>query len=294
MNFSKGEEPLFGAIEAGGTKFVCGIGTCPEDLTVRTVRTGEPDPTMAEVIDFFLEHRAVEAIGVGSFGPIDRFRGQITSTPKIPWRNYDICGVLRAALGVPVGFDTDVNAALLAEAHWGAGRGLSDFVYLTVGTGIGGGAMVNGEVLHGTMHAEMGHLRIPHDSARDPFPGVCPYHGDCLEGLASGPAMKARWNASPESLPAAHAAWDLEAHFLALGLASLACTLAPQRILLGGGVAQQVHLLELTRMELARLLNGYITAPELCPPLLGSRAGVLGGLILAKEQRDSIKSDSSS
>jgi fructokinase len=192
---------------------------------------------------------------------------------------------------VPVGFDTDVNGAALAEARWGAARGFADFIYLTVGTGIGGGAMVNGKLLHGLLHPEMGHLRIPHDRARDPYPGACPFHGDCLEGLASGPALRARWKMAPRELPSAHPAWALEAEYLALGLHNLVCTLSPRRIVIGGGVLHQPCLLPMVRAELARLLNGYIEAVEIVEemesflvlPELGDRAGVLGALVLAEE-----------
>lgn len=273
---------MWGAIEAGGTKFICGVGTGAGDLTAIRVPTTSPDATIADVIRYFRQH-PIQALGIGSFGPIDRARGWITSTPKTGWQNYDIVGRIRDALGVPVGFDTDVNAAALAEARWGAGRGLTDFVYVTVGTGIGGGAVVNGALLHGAAHAEMGHMRIPHDRSRDPFPGSCSYHGDCLEGLASGPAIEVRWGMPGESLAPDHRAWHLEAHYLALATANLACTLAPQRIILGGSVMRHPHLLDLIRSELAELLNGYIGAPELVLPQLGERAGVLGALILAEQ-----------
>ena len=274
---------MFGAIEAGGTKFVCGVGTGPEDLKVEHIATTTPDRTMGEVIAFFERQGAIEALGIGCFGPIDRVRGQITSTPKLAWQNYEIVAAIRAALNVPVAFDTDVNAAAVGEARWGSGRGLTDFLYLTIGTGIGGGAFVNGGVLHGTAHAEMGHVRIPHDRIRDPFPGCCPYHGDCLEGLASGPAIEARWDRKPESLAAEHPVWALEAHYLAEGVANLTCAFAPQRIVMGGGIMRQPHLLDLVASELRKLLNGYVPAPELVRPGLGERSGVLGALAMAQE-----------
>jgi fructokinase len=190
-----------------------------------------------------------------------------------------------------VGFDTDVNAAALGEARWGAAQGLSDFLYLTVGTGIGGGAVVNSRVLHGLLHPEMGHIRIPHDLTKDPYRGCCPYHGDCLEGLASGPAMEERWRAPADRLPVGHAAWRLEAHYLALALNTWVCTLSPQRVLLGGGVMQQPHLFDMIRKELAEILNGYIQMTEITEandrfvtaPQLGARAGVLGALALAEQ-----------
>ena len=288
---------MFGGIEAGGTKFICGIGTGPDDLETIRIPTTSPEATIQAAVAFFRgpRGRGLRAAGIGSFGPVDLrpaslTYGHITSTPKLAWANFDLAGAVRRALGIPIGFDTDVNAAALGEARWGAAQGLSDFLYLTVGTGIGGGAIVHGRVLHGMLHPEMGHIRIPHDTAQDPYPGCCPYHGDCLEGLASGPAMEARWGTPARELPPGHPAWPLEAHYLALGLATWVCTLSPQRIILGGGVMQQPHLFDLIREELLRLLNGYIQIEEvtgsldrfIIPPRLGSRAGVLGALVLAE------------
>ena len=288
---------LFGCIEAGGTKFVCGVGTGPDDLRCSTFPTTTPAATMEKVVAFFREQKArnLNAVGVGSFGPIDLHPesatfGFITSTPKAEWQNFDLAGTLQRGLDIPIGFDTDVNAAAAGEARWGAGRGIADFLYLTVGTGIGGGAMVNGEVIHGLLHPEMGHIHIPHDLQADPYPGACPYHKDCLEGLAAGPAMQARWGVPPAQLPAEHPGWALEARYLALGLATWVCTLSPERMILGGGVMQQPHLFPMVRQELVRLLNGYIHAPALLsavdqyvvPPELGNRAGALGALVLAE------------
>ena len=287
---------MFGGIEAGGTKFVCGIGTGPEDLHIEQFPTSSPDITLKNVAAFFKGAGAgAQGVGIGSFGPIDLNRssatyGYITSTPKPGWANYNLAGMIQQALGVPVWFETDVNAALLGETAWGAAKGLLDAVYLTVGTGIGGAAMVFGQRVHGLVHPEMGHLRIPHDLARDPFPGVCPYHGDCLEGLASGPAMQARWGVPAGTLPPGHPGWELEAHYLALGLVNLTFTLSPERILLGGGVMQQRHLFEMIRNEFALLLNKYIQHTEVLdhldrfiqPPALGSRSGILGCLLLGQ------------
>lgn len=288
---------LFGCIEAGGTKFVCGVGTSPDDLQTTTVPTSSPAATIEKIVAFFREKagRGLSAVGVGAFGPVDLRPesptfGFITSTPKAEWQQYDLAWTLYRALGVPIGFDTDVNAAAAGEARWGAGRGIPNFLYLTVGTGIGGGAMVNGEVIHGLLHPEMGHIRIPHDLASDPYPGACPYHQDCLEGLASGPAMQARWGVPAQHLPADHPGWTLEARYLALGLATWVCTLSPERILLGGGVIQQNRLFPMIRKELLRLLNGYVHARALLeeidsyvvPPQLGNRAGVLGAMVLAE------------
>jgi fructokinase len=288
---------LFGAIEAGGTKFVCGIGTGPEDLRLVSFPTAAPATTLDQIVDYFRKEAgsALNAVGVGAFGPVDLRPesptfGYITSTPKPDWQHYDLAGTLQRALDVPVGFDTDVNAAAAGEARWGAGRGIPDFLYLTVGTGIGGGAMVNGEVIHGLLHPEMGHIRVPHDLNQDPFPGCCPYHKDCLEGLASGPAIEARWGTPAPKLPADHPAWTLEARYLAMGLATWICTLSPERILLGGGVMQQKAIFPMLRKELLSLLNGYIRVPAILeridtyvvPPQLGNRAGVMGALVLAE------------
>lgn len=289
---------MFGAIEAGGTKFVCAVGSKPEDLKITQLPTTAPGATTASAVAFLREHSGdeLQAVGIGSFGPVDLCPssptfGYITSTPKSGWQNYDIAGAVGRALGVPVGFDTDVNAAALGEARWGAAQSVSDFLYLTIGTGIGGGAVVNGRVLHGLLHPEMGHIRIPHDWQRDPYAGCCPFHGDCLEGLASGPAMQQRWGTPAQDLPGNHPAWALEAHYLALGLANWVCTLSPRRIVLGGGVMQQSWLFAMIRGELARLLNGYVRAKELTesldqyvvPPKLRNRAGIVGALVLAEQ-----------
>lgn len=292
---------LFGGIEAGGTKFVCGVGNDPETLReVRRFPTTTPEETLGEAIAYFRAIQAggdtLRAVGVASFGPVDPAPGSatfgyITSTPKPGWANTDVVGTLQAALNVPLGFDTDVNGAALGEYRWGAAQSLEAVVYLTVGTGIGGGALVNGRLLHGLAHPEMGHLRVPHDLAADPFPGVCPYHGDCLEGLASGPALAARWGQRAETLPEAHPAWDLEAHYVALGVVNLILTLSPQRVILGGGVMQAVHMLPRVRREVLVLLNGYVAVPALTEaidsylvaPGLGDRAGVLGAIALAEQ-----------
>ena len=225
-------------------------------------------------------------MGIGSFGPIDPnpkspTYGYITSTPKRNWKNCDFAGAVGRALGVPVAFDTDVNAAALAEFQWGAGCGIGSFIYVTVGAGIGGGAMEEGRLLHGRLHSEMGHIRIPHDRLHDPFPGICPYHGDCLEGLAAGPAIEARWGQPGGLLPDGHPAWDLEAEYLALGIVNWTCTLAPERIILGGGVLRRAELFPKVRVRVAELLNHYVETPEIVPAELGMRAGVLGAIALA-------------
>jgi fructokinase len=277
----------FGGIEAGGTKFICGIGSGPENLHRIEFPTTATRETISRAIAFFREH-TVAALGIACFGPVDLTKGSptyghITSTPKPAWRNFDIVGEMTRALDVPVAIDTDVNGAALGEVRWGAAQGLSDALYLTVGTGIGGGAMVGGQLLHGLGHPEMGHVRIPHDLATDPFPGCCPYHDDCLEGLASGFAIEKRWGARGEALPENHPGWELEAHYLALGLMNWVCTLSPKRIILGGGVMRCRELLPLVRRKLKEMLNGYVQAPEIVAPALGDNAGVLGAIALAQQ-----------
>jgi fructokinase len=280
--------PVFGAIEAGGTKFVCAIGTGPDDLKTTRIPTGRPEETVARAVRWFRTQDEIRGLGIASFGPVDLDPdsptwGHITATPKVEWRGFDLAGTVRGELGVPVAFDTDVNAALLGETVWGAARGgVTSCIYLTVGTGIGGGACVRGKFLNGVTHPEMGHIRVPHDRTADPFAGICPFHGDCLEGLASGPAIAARWGARAEDLAADHPAWALEAEYLARGLASLTLVLSPALVLLGGGVMQQAQLFPFVRERLARLLAGYVPAPEVLPPLLGQAAGISGAIALAR------------
>src|SRR5258705_6640293 len=229
---------LYGGIEAGGTKFVCATGTDPNDLDRTTFPTTTPEETIGRAIEFFRARPSVSSIGIASFGPLDldpgsALYGHITSTPKAGWRNTDIAGAVGRALGVPVHIDTDVNAAALAEERWGAAQGVDDVVYLTIGTGIGGGALVGGKLVHGLVHPEMGHMRVPHDPVADPYRGICPFHGDCLEGLASGPAIEQRWGSRAEQLPADHPAWRLEARYLAAGVVNIICTLSPRRVIMG-------------------------------------------------------------
>lgn len=279
---------LFGAIEAGGTKFVVAVGTGPDDLLSAEIPTTSPAATVAEAVAWLSSRSAgcLSAVGIGAFGPVDLNAGSpsygfITSTPKSAWRNFNLAGAVRDGLGVPTPITTDVNAAVLGEARWGAARDVSHCLYLTVGTGIGGGAILDGRVLHGLTHPEMGHVRIPRDPA-DAFAGVCPYHRDCLEGLASGPAIEARWGVRGENLPPDHPAWALEARYLAYAIANYVCTLSPERILLGGGVMRQGCLYPAIRTELERVLAGYLEKiPAVVPPQLGERAGVLGALALA-------------
>ena len=291
--------PLYGGIEAGGTKFVCAVGTGPDDIRA-AIRypTATPEDNISRAVAFFARHTAgepLDAIGIASFGPIDPDPdsptfGYLTTTPKPGWAHTDFAGQIHRALGLPVGFDTDVNVAALGECRWGAAQGLDTFIYLTIGTGIGGGGMANGKLIHGLMHPEMGHIRIPHDRVRDPYEGYCSYHGDCLEGLACGPAIEDRWGQAAETLPANHEAWKLEAHYLALGLVNFMLVLSPQRIVMGGGVMEQRQLFPMIRREVSQLLNSYLQSPAvgkqidqyIVPAQLGSRAGVLGAIRLAE------------
>lgn len=265
-------------IEAGGTKFVCVLGDeTGAVFDSLEILTETPDITLAAVRAFIRKHHLeapIDAIGVGAFGPIDRDPaspqyGFITSTPKLAWRQCDVVGALHAEFRLPIGFDTDVNAAALGEFYWGHGRGCKHILYLTVGTGIGGGVILNSKVQHGVMHAELGHVLIPHDRVKDPFAGICPNHRDCLEGLASGPAIKARWQVnSALELAADHPAWDLEADYLAYAMANYILCFSPERIILGGYIQNSsVQHIEKTIVLAA----------------LGQEAGNIGALALAKE-----------
>lgn len=288
--------PLFGGIEGGGTKFVCSVGSRPDDIR-EEIRfpTTTPKETLEQAIAFFKGYEGLAAIGIACFGPLDPNPGSVTfgqilPTPKPGWTGADIVGALREAFHLPIGFDTDVNGAALGELNWGAAQGLDTFIYLTVGTGIGGGAYVNGKLLHGLLHPEMGHLPLPHDLGQDPFKGVCPFHGDCFEGLASGVAMEKRWGQPAAALPPEHPAWDLEAQYIAQAMASYIYILSPQRILIGGGVGQNEHLLKKIQQKTRSLLNGYVQSSAILeniqdyivPPGLGNRSGVMGALALAQ------------
>jgi fructokinase len=281
----------YGGVEAGGTKWVCAIGTGPDDLhALTTFPTTTPAETLERTAAFFTQNGGVAAVGVGSFGPLDLARGRITTTPKPGWAGTEVVSALELALGVPVAFDTDVNAAALGEQRWGAAEGLDTFCYLTVGTGIGGGIIARNRLLHGLLHPEVGHMLIPHDRERDPFAGVCPFHGDCFEGLASGSSILERWGRPGEELTDRREVWGLESEYLALGVVNVICTVSPERVILGGGVMKQPALLPLVRTRVQELLAGYVSAPELSDgigaylvtPALGDRAGVLGALELAR------------
>jgi fructokinase len=290
---------LYGGIEAGGTKFICMVGSGPDDIRSEIrFPTTNPDESFGKAIAFFKEQivkTPLKAIGVGSFGPLDLDKasptyGYITSTPKPGWSQIDFVGRFNNSLQLPVAFDTDVNAAALGEFKWGNTGAHEPFVYYTIGTGIGGGGFLNGSPMHGLLHPEMGHIRIPHDIQIDPFPGSCPYHHDCFEGLASGGAIFKRLGIKGEELPENHPAWDLEANYIALALMNTICTLSPRRIVLGGGVMQQKMLFPMIRKKVVDLLNGYVMSPSITrdiesyiiPPALGNRSGVLGAIALAQ------------
>ena len=289
-----------GGIEAGGTKFVCLVGSATGEVLQREqFPTTTPDETVARAIAFFetvvRSGTQLDAIGIASFGPVelrsdDPNFGSIVSTPKPGWSFTDLVGPVQAAFDVPVAIDTDVNGAAVAEGRWGAARGLEHFVYFTIGTGIGGGAIVAGRPIHGLVHTEMGHLAIPRQPD-DAFAGVCPFHGDCFEGLASGSAIASRWGVRAEDMDAATwiRAVDLEARYIAAGVRNVVYALAPQRIIIGGGVSSLPELFPGIRSHLAATLGDYPGLPEhtrddfVVPPGLGPLAGPLGAIALAAD-----------
>lgn len=279
---------LFGGIETGGTTWELVVGTAPDDVRAETsIPTTLPEETIAGAVEFFRDAGPVDAVGIGSFGPVDVRAGSptwgwVTTTPKPGWAYTDVAGPVGRELGVPVAFDTDVNAAALGEHRWGAAQGLETFAYVTVGTGIGGGGMARGQLLHGLVHPEVGHLRIP-DDPDDGFAGACPFHGDCWEGLAAAPALEARWGRPPHELPDDAAIWALEARYLALGLVAIVSVLSPEAILLGGGVMRRTGLREHVAHEVETLLAGYVEAPPIVAPALAPRSGVLGAVALAAD-----------
>ena len=292
-------EEIYGGIETGGTKVVCVLAKGKDILEKHVFPTTTPDETIRKIVGFFSNTRSKpKGVGISSFGPLDinpssPTFGHITSTPKPGWANTDLVTPLEKALGVPVFIDTDVNGAALGEFVWGSAQELDTFIYLTIGTGIGGGGMVNGKLMHGLMHPEMGHIRIPHDKEKDPFEGVCPFHGDCFEGLASGPAMKERWGVPAEKLSKDHPAWALEAEYISYALVNYITTLSPEKIILGGGVMHQPGLIAPIQNKVKDLMNDYILHPLLqgkieefiVPPELGDDVGVLGAVALAMQGR---------
>jgi fructokinase len=287
---------LYGGVETGGTWCVCALGTGPGELrALEKFPTAAPAETLDRIVSFFASHPKPAAIGIGSFGPVDVDRdsatwGHVTTTPKPGWQHTPVATIVRDRLQVPVAFDLDVTASALGEARWGAGRGVPSLCYLTVGTGIGAGLLIAGRPLHGLIHPEVGHLRIPHDRERDPFDGVCPIHGDCWEGLASGHAIQQRWERPAPELADDHPAWALEAEYVALGILSIVMVASPHRVIAGGGVMERTVLLPMVRTRLGELVAGYLDTPLLgadveryvVAPALGDEAGVLGAIALAQ------------
>lgn len=291
--------PVYGGVEGGGTKLVCVVGTGPGDVrATQRIATGPPGPTIAAAVGFFREvlagGMALQAIGLAWFGPVELRRehpafGHVTSTPKPGWSGVDVVGPFREALGLPIGFAHDVGGAALAEGRWGAARGSGDFVYLTLGTGIGGAAVAGGQLLGGLGHPEMGHVAVPRHPG-DAFAGTCPFHGDCWEGLGAGPAIGARFGRPTETLEGTERerAADLAGYYLAAGVRSLTYVLAPARVVVGGGLASMPGVLEAARRHLEAQLAGYPGLPEhvaeafLVPAGLGDMAGPLGALAVAE------------
>ncbi len=274
------------AIEAGGTKFVCGIVTSEGELIERiTIPTTGPEETMKAVIDYF-KTKEFSCMGIGSFGPIDlnknsKTYGYITATPKLKWKHYNIVGKLKEHFSCPIGFDTDVNGAALGELMFGAAKDVNSCVYLTVGTGIGGGAVIDRKTVSGLMHPEMGHILIKRHP-EDKYEGTCPYHKDCLEGLAAGPAIEKRFGKPGAELNDNEKVWELESYYLAQGLMNYVLTMSPEKIIMGGGVMHHEGLHQQVHQQLIKLLNDYVGAEELfkdnyvCPPKLGDNAGIIG------------------
>jgi fructokinase len=290
------EQKLYGSIEAGGTKFIAAIMRGPNEImSSARFDTVSPEVTIGSVIEWLkranMEYGPFSAIGIASFGPLELHRiapnwGYITSTTKPGWSNSDFAGRVEREMKLPIGFDTDVNGAALAESRWGAGQGQRISVYITVGTGIGGGAIVDGRPLVGLSHPEMGHIRPVRHADDTDFRGICPFHGDCLEGLASGPAIMARWGASLSDLPPDHPAHGIIAYYLAQMAVTLQSIMEPGRIILGGGVMGAPGLLERVQNEAERLGAGYFrgaTAKIIVAPGLGEKSGILGGLALAMD-----------
>lgn len=290
---------LLAGVELGGTKCVCILGTGPDDIRAQErLATTDPASTLSRIESILdgwrAQHGAFSALGVASFGPLDLKPGSpthgfIMATTKPVWAHTDVAGRLARKLRVPVEVDTDTNGAALAEGQWGAAQGLKNFAYITVGTGVGVGLIVNGGTVFGCNHTELGHLRVARP-AGDDWPGACTFHGACVEGLASGPAIEARVGMSADRIPADHAVWGSVAYALGQLLHGLVLSTAPERILIGGGVmSSQAHLFPRVRQELQRSLNGYVEVDEVMkgldryvvPPGLGTQAGPLGALALA-------------
>ena len=254
---------LFGALEAGGTKMVCAIGDENGNILERvSIPTGTPENTMPPMIEFF-KGKGISALGIGCFGPVDLDKksptyGYITSTPKLAWTNYPIVAEFEKALGIPVGFDTDVNAAALGEATWGCTKDVENSIYITIGTGVGVGVIANGKPYHGMIHPEGGHILLSRHP-QDPMVGSgCPFHENCMEGLAAGPSLEKRWGVKGAELSERMEVWEMEAWYIGQAITNYIMMLSPERIICGGGVMHQPCLLPLIRKEVERQMNGYI------------------------------------
>lgn len=290
---------MFGAIEAGGTKFNCALANAAGEVVVKTqFPTRDPQTTMHDVIDFFdaaqRQHGAMRSIGIGSFGPINidpssAEYGRFLKTPKPGWSHFDFMAALKAHYTVPIVFETDVNAAVLAESKAGAGMGCADIVYVTIGTGVGGGIISGGHLIKGQIHPEVGHMLLPRHPEDLNFAGACPFHGGCLEGLAAGPAMKARWSVPAETLSDDHIAWDIQAHYLAAMSINLTSMLSPQKIILGGGVSQKDGLIDRVGQRFVAMWGDYLPLPfesvsdYIVLPKLAPEAGLIGAIMLAQQ-----------
>lgn len=291
---------FYGAIELGGTKINVLIADAQnQPVAKKVIPTLSPDETIADIVNFFkntltTEDIKLEAIGVGSFGPLDlnpdsKTYGYITSTPKSGWQFLNIKGKIESSLGIKVVIDTDVNTAALGEYSFKSMQPIKNMVYITIGTGIGAGFIINGELVHGLVHPEFGHIHIPHDKRIDPFPGICPYHRDCFEGLASGPALTERWRIPADEIPQDHMAWDLEGEYIAYALSNLICTISPEKIILGGGVMHRYYLYDIVRSKTANIINRYIRSKYLEESIgdyiiatrLKNESGLIGALCLA-------------
>ncbi|MCY7981696.1 ROK family protein [Bacillus inaquosorum] len=286
---------MLGGIEAGGTKFVCAVGK--EDGTIIDrveIPTTMPDETIEKVIQYFRQF-SLQAIGIGSFGPVDTDKtnktyGTITATPKAGWRHYPFLQTVKNEMKIPVGFNTDVNAAALGEFLFGEAKDLDSCLYMTIGTGIGAGAIVEGRLLQGLSHPEMGHIYIRRHPD-DVYQGKCPYHKDCFEGLASGPAIEARWGKKAADLAHINQVWELEGYYIAQALAQYILILAPKKIILGGGVMNQKQVFPYIYQYVPKIMNSYLNFSELSesinsyivPPRLGRNAGIIGTLVLADQ-----------
>lgn len=279
-------DQLFGGVEAGGTKFICAIGRrSGEILSTQEIPTTSPDETLKKVLDYFKATKSLVSLGVGSFGPIDldstsNTYGYITNTPKENWENTDIKGLLSKALGLPVALETDVGCAGLGEYFYGAAKGINNILYLTIGTGIGGAILYSGRVQRGISSPEMGHILIPHDLKDDPFLGVCPFHGDCFEGLASGPAIEKRAGQKPEHV-IDPLRWDLEAHYLALGITNLINVLSPKIIVIGGGIIKHGGLINEVSLLARQMINDYVVLPTIT--IASDKNAIRGAIRLASQ-----------